>query len=258
MKDKDGEYSMKKMFALILALCLATMMVSALAEDVTGTWYLNGGYANGVEMDISSMGISMEFTFNADGSAKVYMEMYGQAQSADGTWTLDGDKLTVTVDGSPLELKYEGDRLAVEASEGTWLYLGREKPVAKEFAAPITAESIEQFNGDWVGTAASVMGVTVSISEAGMDEMGVMSIQDGNIVMRGVDTDGSATETPLTGEFKDGKLFASIEMMGVNMDMTFELLEDGTLQCTMAVAVEGMNMEVMLYYAPAEAAANAA
>lgn len=258
MKDKDGEYSMKKMFALILALCLAAMMVSALADDVTGTWYLNGGSANGMEMDVSGMGISMEFTLNADGSANVHMEMYGQTQDAEGTWTLDGDKLTVTVDGSPLELKYEGDRLSVEASEGTMLYLGREKPVAKEFAAAIAAESVEQFNGDWVGTAASVMGVTVSISEAGMDAMGVMSIQDGNVVMRGVDTDGNPTETPLAGEFKDGKLYASVEMMGVNMDMVFELLEDGTLQCTISVAVEGMTIDMLLYYAPSEAAADAA
>lgn len=43
---------------------------------------------------IDSMSITM--TLNADGTATMLMQMMGDTESAKGTWTLDGNKITVT------------------------------------------------------------------------------------------------------------------------------------------------------------------
>ena len=46
---------MKKLISLVLALCLACMLIPAVAEDdVTGEWYAN------------MSGIAVKFTINAD------------------------------------------------------------------------------------------------------------------------------------------------------------------------------------------------
>ena len=58
---------MKKLISLILILCMACLLVPAMAEDdVTGDWYYAG------------MGDSVRFVFNADGTAKLITEMMGQ------------------------------------------------------------------------------------------------------------------------------------------------------------------------------------
>ena len=76
---------MKKLISLILILCMACLLIPAMAEDdVTGDWYYAG------------MGDAVHFVFNADGTAKLITDMMGQQSEEDGTWSLDGSAMTIT------------------------------------------------------------------------------------------------------------------------------------------------------------------
>ena len=78
---------MKKLISMVLVLCMAATMVSALAEtDVTGEWYG------------SMMGFSMKMVLNADGTGE--MTVVGQGTSP-ATWTMEGDQITITANDSP-------------------------------------------------------------------------------------------------------------------------------------------------------------
>ena len=79
---------MKKLFSLILALCMACMLIPAMAEDsITGEWYA------------SLAGVTMVMNLAEDGTAE--MSMPGTENVASGTWVLDGEKITVTIEDSP-------------------------------------------------------------------------------------------------------------------------------------------------------------
>ena len=84
---------MKKLFSLILALCMVCMLIPAVAEDsMAGEWYTNFS------------GVSMVLVLGEDGSAQ--LSMPGTENNAAGTWTLDGEKFTLTLDDSPAEGTY--------------------------------------------------------------------------------------------------------------------------------------------------------
>ena len=94
---------MKKLVALVLVLMMALAAVSALAEDITGMWYLNAmGIAGG----------SAEF--KEDGTIAANLNMSGESKEMDGTWVVDGDKVTVTIDGDPLEMTIQDGALVNE------------------------------------------------------------------------------------------------------------------------------------------------
>ena len=92
---------MKKIFALFLALCLALAALPVVAEnDFSGTWYL------------LLAGISCgTFELNADGTFTSESGSGEEAIKTEGTWSADGDKVTLTVDSSPLVLTYDGTDL---------------------------------------------------------------------------------------------------------------------------------------------------
>ena len=79
--DKNGKglIVMKKLVSAILAVCLAAMLVPALAEDdITGAWYLNRAKTQGVEeMRVISDEIQMTFTFREDGTAELFSLLPG-------------------------------------------------------------------------------------------------------------------------------------------------------------------------------------
>ena len=89
---------MKKLTAILLALCLLLAAVPALGEDFSGTWYM-------VLADVTAG----HFELNADGTATA--EMPGQEETFTGSWTADDASVTITIDGSPLTFAWDGEKL---------------------------------------------------------------------------------------------------------------------------------------------------
>ena len=89
---------MKKLTAILLALCLLLAAVPALGEDFSGTWYM-------VLAEVTAG----QFDLNADGTATA--QMPGQEETFTGSWTADDASVTITIDGSPLTFAWDGEKL---------------------------------------------------------------------------------------------------------------------------------------------------
>ena len=88
---------MKKIFAMILALCLLLAAVPALAEDFSGLWNL-------VLADVN-LGW---FQFNEDGTLSADLVGVGEAT---GTWTPGEDSIAVTIQGDSIVMTWDGTML---------------------------------------------------------------------------------------------------------------------------------------------------
>ena len=89
---------MKKLTAILLALCLLLAAVPALGEDFSGTWYM-------VLAEVTAG----QFDLNADGTATA--QMPGQEETFTGTWTADDASVTITIDGDSLTFAWDGEKL---------------------------------------------------------------------------------------------------------------------------------------------------
>jgi len=142
---------MKKIVALILALCLALATLPTLAEapaDLSGTWYLlMAGLTIGT------------FDFNADGTCVGATAATGEEKKINGTWAVDGNTVTLTVDGESLPLTYDGTDLtlgaeAIAAFTGSSLPEGVDISALTSFvkftrdAGAITIEQLNAFSAD--------------------------------------------------------------------------------------------------------------
>lgn len=101
---------MKKLTAMLLALCMLLAVVPALGEDVSGMWYMTLA-------DVTLGYIQL----NEDGTANVNIASQVEAS---GTWTAEGDTVTITADGDALDFAYDGTTLT---SDKFPLALGREE-----------------------------------------------------------------------------------------------------------------------------------
>lgn len=107
---------------LVLFACEEDADDSTLSEDVLGGWSITnmGQYANADcsgDMDYTAwalavaFGMSMEYTFNADGTVDVSTTILGMTETESLTWEVDGDQLCIegeceTVDLSEDELTF--------------------------------------------------------------------------------------------------------------------------------------------------------
>ena len=64
---------MKKLVSLILALCMACILIPATAEDVTGLWYMVEMITNGVSINPAEMGINWTMELSEDGAGSRMM-----------------------------------------------------------------------------------------------------------------------------------------------------------------------------------------
>ena len=92
---------MKKLVSLLLIACMACMLIPAVAEGVTGTWYMVELETNGTKVNPAAMGVNWTMVLNGDGTAENKLDSMGDVQEASGTWTADGDTVTVTIDKWP-------------------------------------------------------------------------------------------------------------------------------------------------------------
>ena len=92
---------MRKILALMLALCVTLAMTPVLAETgVSGTWY------------VVMTGLTVAtFELNEDGTCTSVSEMNGAEQKLEGTWTQENEKVTIFINDQTLPLVLDGDTL---------------------------------------------------------------------------------------------------------------------------------------------------
>ncbi len=89
---------MKKLTALLLAMCMLLAVVPALGEDFSGTWYM-------VLEDVNVGTLEM----NADGTFSLTVQAGEEANTAEGTWEATDAGVTLTVNGDPAEALYDAE-----------------------------------------------------------------------------------------------------------------------------------------------------
>ncbi len=235
---------MKKIVSLILVACLACMLIPAMAEGVVGTWYLVEMQANGAVVNPAQMGINWTMVFNEDGTAENRMEMMGQVQEASGTWTMEGDTITFTVEGNPATMQLVDGKLSADMNGQTAVF-SQEAPAAVEKPAVVAAESEEAFFGDWELCAIDMMNMYMEksmLGMAGMEWFNVkLSIEAGKAAMTSKVSQEAEEETQIYDtRFEDGKLVIEIDLSAaesIGLDLssitdgisTIELLENGDI-----------------------------
>lgn len=244
---------MKKLISLILVMLLICMAIPTMAEeDITGDWYLKTMKSGDQEYDAASIGYVIVMTLNADGSA--VMTMPGQ-EPVTGTWTLEGNKITVTADDAPVEGTVSEGAIILE-QDGMEMVFTREEVSAITLAEVKAAESAEEFYGNWTCVYLEMEGKVMEISIVGM---GVPSVAISENGMEFFD-EGDGTLTLIlkmnklgAPVFAEGKLAvkAAADALNPNFTVDAELLEDGMLKLTLV----SNDSPMILYFTPAEPAA---
>ena len=245
---------MKKLISLILVVLLLCMALPAMAEeDITGDWYLKTMKMGDQEYDAAAIGFAITMTLNADGTSS--MSMPDSEEALVGTWALDGDKITVTIDDDPVEGTVSVGAIVLEQDGGEMVFT-RDEVSTITLAEVKAAESAEEFYGNWTSVYVEMEGMVMDISVV---EMGVPNVTISETGMEFFDEeDGILTlilkmnklETPV---FAEGKLTAKAAADAVNADFSIdaELLEDGMLKLTLI----SNDSPMVLYCTPAEPAA---
>ncbi len=115
MKSKTMR-AMTLFMALVLSLTLAACG-GGKGNDLAGiTWALSGGSQGDVSVDKDTLegilGGEMTFSFEKDG--KVTFAMAGM--EAEGTWSQDGNTISIESQGQSMSLTLDGDKLTMEQS----------------------------------------------------------------------------------------------------------------------------------------------
>lgn len=114
-----------KAFALLLTLITVMSLVAcgggdSKNTDLTGTtWALSGGSQGDTTVDKATLeslfGGEMTYTFNEGGTVTAA----AAGLEAEGTWTQDGDKVTVEAGGQSNTMTLDGDKMLLEQGDIT-------------------------------------------------------------------------------------------------------------------------------------------
>ena len=231
---------MKKLLSVLVVLTMV-LCASALAEDLSGTWYLTEGIMGELSINAASMGMDITIELNADGSAVITSNYEGaESEVQTGTWALSENGVTITSEGEPIELSLEDGKLCLRMDEESAMVFGRERVEAVALPAALAAESEEVFLGSWKATDVSMMGIVVPAEAAGMGmsmvvEPGKVTVDTGDGEPEVMDTafaDGAMTLT------KDGELNGRLV-----------LNDDGSISIEMDL---GEDSVMAIYFAKAE------
>ena len=225
---------MKKLIPLVLILCMACMLVSAVADDdISGDWYA------------SYFGMPMTMTLNADGTASMAAEGVGDLGTA--TWTLENGKFTMTEteNGMVSEGTYIDGVLALD-NDGQLLEFTRE-PVQGITIAEVNPEAAaEDFEGKWAPAYVNFEGMTLDAAASGVT-FGVI-IENSSLRFEGeaesmtffVGTDA----IPMA--YENGALNFSVELANDAAPMTItlraEILQDGMLALVLDTGMGSMTV----------------
>ena len=246
---------MKKIFSLVLALCLACMLIPAMAEEeVTGEWY--GDF----------MGVTCSLVLNEDGTFG--LDVAGNATS--GTWVVEDGALAFTGDDfTGTAAVADGVLTLTDGAVGMSITFGREKPEAAYTPAEPKADAtLEEYAGKWgvayigmggrlldVNAFASMMTSALGADAADVDVTSQMAVDiEGTKIIIGRGTDSEQT---LEGTFADGKLTAAApegtEAAGATLEIV--LLEDGVLHMSTTVGEQTEDVYLVKVEAAEEPAA---
>jgi len=241
---------MKKLVSLILVLCMACLLIPAMAEEaVTGDWFLQTMEMEGRTIQAAQVGYLIKMTLNEDGTCK--MDAMGQV--SDGTWTMEGTTITVTVDDSPASGEVADGTITL-AQEGGAMIFSREETKGIEIAAAVTAESAEAFYGEYTWAYLGVEGTVMDPAAMGETEVTTLKIGEGTMEFSGEGMYAMILGMMgLQPAFEDGKLALTSTMEGMNASGTAELLEDGMVK----ISVDSNGSVMDFYFAPAAAGAEA-
>lgn len=147
---------MKKLFALVLALCM--LLTCALADEawLVGDWNLSSAEYNGIKMDASALGHDMLITLKADGVVTITMD----DMSEDGTWKVDGEKLILVNENDEL--------VCILADNSFYMEEGGGKLYFAKAASAAPAGSFDP-TGSWEFVMAETGGMELSADMLGME-----------------------------------------------------------------------------------------
>lgn len=120
---------MKKTIAILLA---ALMVLASIAcggkksDSVVGTWELTDGEGEEAQQTVRMMlalGMTMTFTFNEDGTGHMKMDVMGQQQDQDFNYTIENNQ--IVIDGAGADYKLDGDKLTIQV-EGMAMIFDRQ------------------------------------------------------------------------------------------------------------------------------------
>ena len=240
---------MKKLISMILIVCMACMMIPAMAEeDLTGEWYVNTMSEGGVSYDaatLASFGMTMTLTLNADGTAT--MVSPSETEPIQGTWTNDGGKLALTLmdgsseQGETTEFTVADGVLTMTIGDSTTMTFTRETAApAYTPAEKKTDAKLEDYAGKWtfsyIGMQDKIIDVNAFISVfASMMAEGAevpdlasqMSLEiEGTKIILGR---GTENEQNLEATFADGQMTVKQEADGATLEVVISMLQDGVL-----------------------------
>ena len=247
---------MKKLLAVLLALCLGCVLLPAMAEeDITGTWYVTSLYMGENEVDPTMVGISIVFELNADGTGVATTNQQGEESTAEVSWSLADGKVTMTVDGEAANGELKDGKMTITTPGGD-MVLSREAS-AFTVPQPVAAESEEAFLGTWNAVRAvvgddgsTIIPLDMFASTLGMDLAASLNIEAGkaSLSIRFLSEELPVAEG--TTAFADGVLTITIEGLD---PITVQLTDSGELFAT--IQVSQIATTLPLYFAPAEAEA---
>ncbi len=262
---------MKKLISLALILCMACMLIPAMAEEsAAGTWYITRMNTNGAEVNPADMGMAWTMVLNEDGTFTSVMEMMGQSQETAGTWVLEDGKVNITVDGNTQSFIFADGTITMDMGEEGNAVFTREAPQPTAKAAVVAAESEDAFLGEWEIAGMDMMGMHLSkdmFSTMGLENFSIsLTVTPGKATMASSDpTTGTVQSMEYNTTFADGKLTIQLDMgeaaaaaESAGLDLSsitdgitsIELLEDGNLLYSMNL----MGMQVGVNLAPVAAA----
>ena len=232
---------MKKLISLVLILCMACMLIPAMAEeDVTGEWYG------------SMMGMGIVFTVNADGTFS--MSAGGQEMAA-GSWKVEDGKLVAEADGTAETFEIKDGTLYESEMNMTMTRNPEDAPAAIEIADVKADAAAEEYYGEWVCSAIEANGIllaaetyTASTGEA----LPGLTVAADSVKFNGEDFISAIVNMfTLEPVYADGAIIATGTIgEGENtatIDVSLQMLQDGQINATLT----SNDSPMILYFAPA-------
>ena len=203
------------------------------AEAFVGVWYLNEMQMEGMSISPASFGVEMTIELKADGIAVGNSVQGEEVENKEGTWALEGDTVTVTIDDEPMVFTVQEGNLVAD-SDGMVMVFGTEKVEAEIFepAAARTDAAEEEFAGAWTAFKINMDGSYMDAALLG--EEITATIEGTTVTLNGFLFDGDAFET----QYADGALAFSVEdpESALIAGIKTELLEDGTMALTITAS----------------------
>ncbi len=244
---------MKKLISLLTALMMLCALLPAMAEgaDLTGVWYLSNLKMGETEVNPSTIGLSLSFHLNADGSAVAVTPGQEETEDQNASWALnDEGSLVISQDGTDRVFTVSDGTLEGDIGGMIGVFT-REAPVAEEKPAPVAADSENAFLGSWKLNRVELEGNLIPadmLAMGGLDLTAVLTVEAGkaSVILTFFGSELPAIEG--TTAFADGALAMTVE--GLEDPVSMNLCDSGELYAVLSVSA--LNSSMPMYFERAE------